>query len=71
MHLGLDDPSHQQRDTVNAVGALVFSVVVSQSMSDVSSEAAVCMNHKVVDHGNLVFIKGTTYSDRAGIAKES
>ena len=62
VHLDANYAGQQQHGKILVVGTLVFSLVVGQSVRDVSGKAVANLNYESIDHLNPVFIGDTIYS---------
>ena len=62
VHLDANYAGQQQHGQILVVGTLVFSLVVGQSVRDVSGKAVANLNYESIDHLNPVFIGDTIYS---------
>jgi acyl dehydratase len=69
VHLDHKFAEHQQHRKVLVVGTLVFSLVVGQSVSDVSGKAVANLNYENINHLFPVFIGDTIYSKSTVLTK--
>jgi acyl dehydratase len=70
VHLDSNYAAQQQHGKILVVGTLVLSLVVGQSVRDVSGKAVANLNYESIDHLNPVFIGDTIYSKSTVITKE-
>ena len=69
VHLDTNYAADQQHGEILVVGTLVFSLVVGQSVSDVSGKAIANLGYESINHVNPVFIGDTIYSKSTVVAK--
>jgi acyl dehydratase len=69
VHLDANYAAQQQHGKILVVGTLVFSLVVGQSVSDVSGKAVANLNYVSIEHLNPVFIGDTIHSKSTVISK--
>lgn len=69
VHLDASYAAQQHHGEVLVVGTLVFSLVVGQSVRDVSGKAVANLNYESIDHLNPVFIGDTIYSKSTVLSK--
>ena len=70
VHLDANYAAHQQHGKILVVGTFVFSLVVGQSVRDVSGKAIANLGYESIDHVNPVFIGDTIYSKSTVITKK-
>lgn len=71
LHLDANYAKQQQHMKILVVGTLVFSLVVGQSVRDVSGKAVANLNYESIEHLNPVFIGDTIYSKSTVISKRN
>lgn len=69
VHLDLNYAQQQQHGKVLVVGTYIFSLVVGQSVRDVSGKAVANLNYEGINHLYPAFIGDTIYSKSTVIAK--
>lgn len=69
VHLDVNYAQQQQHGKVLVVGTYVFSLVVGQSVRDVSGKAVANLNYEGINHLNPAFIGDTIYSKSTVLAK--
>ena len=69
VHLDANYAAQQQHGKVLVVGTYVFSLVVGQSVRDVSGKAVANLNYESIEHLSPSFIGDTIYSKSTVLSK--